>query len=142
MCRNLTAQRSIGVIRTDEPWLLFWCIVGCQNATTDAVMILDHIYEAATDEAAFLALPGHLAQALGARSAMIQTLTPDFQVERLDFNHFTPEMNAFFFDNQLWEHDLWMKVAIRHGFQGVVRSCDDYVMPDEFRSSLMFNDFL
>lgn len=105
-------------------------------------MILDQIYDAAVDEGALAALPGHLASAMGARSTNLLTLTPQWEVEALNFSYFTAEMNEYFFQNALWEHDLWMQLAMKHAQNGRVSSCDEYMTPDTFKSGVFYNDFI
>lgn len=109
-----------------------------------AQQIIAQIYEALDDDEALAALPSALAGTVGARSATIQLWSPTLQLEeQYVTDYFTPEMDDFYLEHELWNEDEWAKVLFGDGGSRLGRALrtTDYMPNREFAQTRFYNDF-
>lgn len=102
--------------------------------------IVEHIYEALLDDEALDALPRHLAEAVGARSATLQTIVGGAPVH-VATHYFSAPMNAFYVANDVIALDPWIPIVKDHGLLNRVADADDYISRDDFRRGAFYNEF-
>jgi len=99
------------------------------------------IYEAATGEEAFGELPGLIARAVGARSAVIHQFSPDGVVEDMSFNYWSGEQVGLYLETGMHRHDVWRITGDRLGIKGRAGNVGDYLKLDEFLNSIFYNEY-
>ena len=101
---------------------------------------IDQIYEAVTDDAALARLPAVLAEATGARSAII--IRFDERLRPLDFSRhgIADEMQARFTELDMAQHDVWTRLPMRDGRLNEAVLCEDYIDADSFRRTTFYNE--
>lgn len=102
--------------------------------------LIDNIYDALLDDAAFEALPAHLAQAVGARSATFITMAGETPVH-VAGHYFSGEMSDFYLANGIGELDVWNRIVIERGLLNRVVSADDFMSREAFRDGAFYNEF-
>lgn len=101
--------------------------------------LVDFIYEGLEDEAAFSRLPARIAQSAGARSTTFQ-IFPDIGPPEMLYSHFSPEMIAYYLEQNLMPHDVWHAMGMRQGRFETVFRADDRFPPDQFARTVMYNE--
>lgn len=102
--------------------------------------ILDHIYEAVTDDEAFRLLPAAIADTLGARSCSMLAYDPTRQITEFMANHFSAEMYRFQQDPEVAAIDVWTELGARSDRLGRVTNCADFWDTATFRRTPYFNE--
>lgn len=102
--------------------------------------LIDTIYDALLDDAAFDALPAQLAAAVGARSATFITMAGDTPVH-VAGHYFSEEMNAYYLTHGISELDVWNQIVIERGLLNRAISADDFMSRAAFRDSAFYNEF-
>ena len=102
--------------------------------------IIEHIYEALLDDAAFDALPARLADMVGARSATFQTVVGGAPVH-IASHYFSAEMGAYYMANGIGAVDTWNSVVIEKGLANRAVASDDIMTRQDFERGAFYNDF-
>lgn len=102
--------------------------------------IIDHIYDAMLDDAALDALPGHMAELVGARSATFQIFSGQTPVH-VASTYFTPEMTNYFQTENITDHDVWLREATSRRLFNRATDADDYLSREDFERTFFFNEF-
>lgn len=102
----------------------------------------DLIYEAILDDGAFASLPGLLAEASGARSALMQWRTRSGETQILAHNGYFTDQHMAAYVAGFADHDLWLKVGLDRDRRNEVIGLDDLVGEEVFANSIMYNEFI
>lgn len=102
--------------------------------------LIDTIYDALLDDAAFEALPAQLAAAVGARSATYITMAGETPVHVAGC-YFSEEMSAYYLTHGIGELDVWNQIVIERGLLNRAISADDFMSRAAFRDGAFYNEF-
>lgn len=99
------------------------------------------IADAALDGEAFAALPGLIARAVGARSAVIHWRSPVGDGEIVHSGHFS-EADMALLDSHFAGHDLWADALARPAARNRAWCCHAAVPADVYASGRLYNDWI
>lgn len=102
--------------------------------------IIDHIYDAMLDDAALEALPDHMAELVGARSATFQIFAGQTPVH-VASTYFTPEMTDYFQNENITDHDVWLREVTSRRLFNCTTDADNYLSREDFKQTFFFNEF-
>lgn len=102
--------------------------------------MIEQIYEAATDDDAYAALPGALAAAVGARSSTFQIIEDGAPVH-VATSYFTPEMGDYYVARGIGDLDIWNTMVVARGLTNRALSSDELMSRADFSDTAFFNDF-
>ncbi len=102
----------------------------------------DLIYEAILDEAAFACLPGMVAEAVGARSALFQWRHHNGDAQVLAHSGYFRDEHMAAYIAGYTGHDLWMLAGLNSGRKNQMIGFERLVTDDTFAKSIMYNEFI
>lgn len=102
--------------------------------------IIDDIYDALLDDAAYAALPERLARAVGARSCSFQVFEDQTPVH-VASSYFSSEMVDYYVRHDLAVLDPALAWARRSAALGAPFASDDHMTRQQFRDGAMYNEY-
>jgi DNA-binding CsgD family transcriptional regulator/PAS domain-containing protein len=102
--------------------------------------LIDQIYDAATDDAAYARLPEVLAGATGARSAVMLELGGDLMPVACLTYRYPQQMTDRYIAERLAPFDVWTSLVADIGSWNQVTLAEDYIDADAFRRTTMYNE--
>lgn len=102
--------------------------------------MIEAIYEAASDDEAYAALPGLLAEAVGARSATFLNIEDGAPVH-VAASYFTSEMSDYYVSAGIDRHDVWNTLVMERGLTNRAVTSDRIMTREAFAGSVFYNEF-
>nr|WP_247713628.1 helix-turn-helix transcriptional regulator [Qipengyuania sphaerica] len=103
--------------------------------------MIDDIYAALDDDALFNVLPELIAKDIGARSCAIQLWSPDLKIENHLSSYFPEEMNRYYVEHRLDQHDEWARVLFENRLTMGAFRTGDFQPVEEFCESFIYREF-
>jgi DNA-binding CsgD family transcriptional regulator len=103
--------------------------------------LVDELYDT-IGNGGFSRLPALIAEAIDARSCTFQVLLPSGEPVVVESTYFSDDMNRFYVEQGIYDHDVWQTVAKGRLING--RACDlaEYVSDDEYSRSRFYQDMI
>ncbi len=102
----------------------------------------DLIYEAVLDDGAFESLPDALAQAAGARSALLHWRHRNGAAEVMAHSGYFTDSHMAEYVTRFAEHDVWMHAGVNSGKTNAMLNIDRMVGEEAFTASFFYNEFI
>jgi len=102
--------------------------------------ILDHIYEAVSDDEAYAALPAAMAALVGARSCVILGFDSALTLRSAATSYFSSEMIDFQMSEEARHLDIWTAFGAQRHRIGLVGNTEDFWDPAHFLGTPYFNE--
>ena len=102
----------------------------------------DLIYEAVLDDGAFESLPDAVAEAAGARSALLHWRHRNGTAEVMAHSGYFTEAHMTEYVTRFAEHDVWMNAGVASGKTNTMLNIDRMVGDEAFTASFFYNEFI
>lgn len=103
---------------------------------------VDRIYDSLVCEETYALLPATLAEAVKARSCVMQRFDPAGVLQEIGFSYFTDEMNLYYGANEIFRSDIWASTLNGPAQIGRAAALGDIVGDRSYRASIFYNDFI